>query len=405
MKITVVGAGPAGLYLSILVKKRYPDWTMDVVEQNAPDSTFGFGVVLADTGLTRLQAADGATYRELVAKMTFTTHQVITQGETPVAIKRPNAGGGAIARIDLLNVLQKAASDAGVNIRYGVRLDHPDQLQNIGNADIVVGADGVNSVVRTADEEAFGTTRTFLTNHFAWFGVGKAFPTAALVFRNYKGGAFVAHYYPYSTTNSTLVAECDHPTWERFGMAQLDAEARQQLFETVFAKELDGHRLISNNSVWRQFPVIRNARSVHGKTVLLGDAETSAHFSIGSGTRIAMDDAMALADALTADGDNEAITATQRLQRFAEVRGPEKAKLISASQKSYLWYENIAEWMQRYTTLEFVYAFMTRTGRVSDERLASGYPELFRQIVQARQGAAGNPSAPILQPASSGQGA
>jgi len=385
MKIAVVGAGPAGLYLSILIKKRHPDWTINIVEQNAPDATFGFGVVLADSGLSRLKAADEATHRTLVSRMTFTTHQVITQRETPIAIKRPNAGGGAIARIELLSVLQQAATNAGVNIRYGVRLDHPDQLQHLEEADVVVGSDGINSVVRTANEAGFGTTRSFLSNHFAWFGVGKAFPTAALVFREYQGGAFVAHYYPYSATSSTFVAECDHATWERLGMEQLNAQARQRLFEAVFAKELDGHPLISNNSAWRQFPVIRNRRSVHGNTVLLGDAETSAHFSIGSGTRIAMDDAMALADALTEGGDNPGVTAAQRLQRFMDVRGPEKNKLISASQKSYLWYENIAQWMQQYTPLEFIYAFMTRTGRVSDERLATSYPELFTQIQHARK--------------------
>ncbi|WP_421956158.1 FAD-dependent monooxygenase [Polaromonas sp.] len=383
MKIAVVGAGPAGLYFSILVARRFPDWQIDVIEQNAPDSTFGFGVVLADSGLNRLQAADAATYEQLVAKMTFTTHQIITQKDTPVAIRRPNKGGGAIARIDLLSVLQKAATEAGVNIRYRHRVDSPDQL-DLGNADVVVGADGVNSAVRAADEQGFGTTKSFLTNHFAWFGVNKAFPTAALVFREYQGGAFIAHYYPYTSGHSTFVAECDHATWLKLGMEQLGADARQALFEKVFAKELDGHPLVSNNSAWRQFPVIRNAASVSGKTVLLGDAETSAHFSIGSGTRIAMDDAIALAEALTADGDDQAVAAVQRLERFAKTRGPEKAKLIDASQKSYLWYENIGEWMKCYSPLEFVHAFMMRTGRVNEERLAKSYPELFSQIQTER---------------------
>lgn len=387
MKIAIIGAGPSGLYLSILVKRRCPHWDIDIVEQNPADATFGFGVVLADTGLNRLKAADPATHDAMVAKMTFTTHQVITTREMPIAVKRPNAGGGAIARIDLLNILQQAAIDAGVRIRFGVRLQTQADLERLGlaDADVIVGADGINSVLRGLHEAEFGTTKSHLTNHFAWFGVGKAFPTAALVFRNHEGGAFIAHYYPYTDSNSTFVAECDHATWERFGMEQMSAEERQRLFEKVFSPELDGHVLISNNSAWRQFPVIRNARWTAGKCVLIGDAETSAHFSIGSGTRIAMDDAMALADALTHDDENVNLTALDRLQHFAATRGPEKAKLIAASEKSYRWYEQISEWMARYSPYEFIHAFMTRTGRVSDERLAAAYPELMQQIEAARR--------------------
>jgi 2-polyprenyl-6-methoxyphenol hydroxylase-like FAD-dependent oxidoreductase len=229
--------------------------------------------------------------------------------------------------------------------------------------------------------------------------VGKAFPTTALVFREYEGGAFVAHYYPYGPSSSTFVAECDHASWKRFGMEQLSAEERQNLFEKVFAPELGGHSLISNNSAWRQFPVIRNAHWTVGNAVLIGDAETSAHFSIGSGTRIAMDDAMALAEALVRDGDDESVTPLNRLRRFVETRGSEKSKLISASEKSYRWYENIAEWMRRYTPYEFIHAFMTRTGRVSDERLAAAYPELMQQIQNARQKPAGTAAATTGQPA------
>lgn len=386
MKISIVGAGPSGLYLSILIKRRCPHWDVKIVEQNAFDSTFGFGVVLAEAGLGRLRAADAATHDALVEKMTFTTHQIITTRETPIAIKRPNAGGGAIARIDLLQILQRAATAAGVKIEFGIRIQDLADLDATGmsDADVIVGADGINSSLRSACEPQFGTTRETLTNHFAWFGVGKAFPTAALVFREHRGGAFVAHYYPYSSDRSTFVAECDDATWRVLGMEEMTGDERQKLFEEVFAPELDGHALISNNSAWRQFPVIRNASWTAGKVVLIGDAETSAHFSIGSGTRIAMDDAIALAEALVRDGDDPAVTASDRLQRFAATRGPEKSKLISASEKSYRWYERIGEWMKQYTPCEFVYAFMTRTGRIDEDRLAAAYPELMQQIKLAQ---------------------
>jgi 2-polyprenyl-6-methoxyphenol hydroxylase-like FAD-dependent oxidoreductase len=386
MKIAIVGGGPSGLYLSILVKRRRPDWPVTVIEQNSADSTFGFGVVLADSGLNRIQAADAQVYRALIEKMTFTGCQTISLKEQPIDINHP-AKGGAIARIDLLHVLQALAQQAGVDVRFGQRIEHPRELAalGLGDADVVVGADGVNSVVRAAHEKDFGTSKSFLTNHFAWFGTPRVFTKSALVFRDFQGGSFVAHYYPYCASGSTFVAECDHATWLRFGMEAMGNDARQHLFEQVFAPELGGAPLISNNSNWRQFPVLQNRHWTAGNCVLIGDAQTSAHFSIGSGTRIAMEDAIALAEALTefAPAGMPEPTALERLRRFGERRGPQKAKLLTASRKSYLWYENIGEWMRRYTPHEFLHAFMTRTGRMSEKRLSEQYPELFAQFGRA----------------------
>lgn len=380
MKIAVVGGGPAGLYFAMLVRKRQPGWQVVVLEQNPPDATFGFGVVMADSGRSSLQAADAVSHDALVSKMTFTQRQVITVKETPVVVERPGKGG-AIRRIDLLQVLQNAALQAGVELRSPARIDGVDQLAShgLGDADIVVGADGVNSVVRAGDEAGFGTHRSQLTNRFAWFGVGKAFANPALVFRLHAGGSFVAHYYPYASDSSTFVAECDEATWTRFGMDDMSADERQALFERVFAPELDGHPLLSNNSAWRQFPVIRNERWVSGNKVLIGDAQTSAHFSIGSGTRIAMEDSIALAHAVCSVPGS----AAEKLSAFERARRPEKDKLISASERSYLWYEQVGRWMTQYTPHAFVYQFMTRTGRVTPERLAKAFPQLYAELVAA----------------------
>ena len=381
MKIAIVGGGPSGLYLAILVRRRRPDIAVTVIEQNSADNTFGFGVVLADSGLSRIQEADPQVHARLVARMNFNGCQTIKVKEEPVELQHP-AKGGAIARIALLHVLQEEAAALGTDIRYGVRIEHPRDLEQLGlgDADIVVGADGVNSIVRNAFPSEFGTTRSSLTNHFAWFGTPRVFEKSALVFRQWQGGSFVAHYYPYAENASTFVAECDHATWEKLGLEAMGNDERKALFERIFAPELEGAPLVSNNSNWRQFPVIQNANWTAGKHVLIGDAQTSAHFSIGSGTRIAMEDAIALAEALTAAGD---ATPLQRLAAFVQARGPEKDKLLGASRKSYMWYEQFGEWMRRYNALEFVHAFMTRTGRLDEGRIAAQYPHLYAQLAEA----------------------
>lgn len=372
MKATIIGGGPSGLFLAILLKERLPDVEIDVFEQNPENATFGFGVVLADTGLANLRSASPTVVDRLAKVMRFNDQHAIVCHEQPIVMKKPGAGGGAIPRISLLAVLQQRARELGVRVTYNKRIADFNAI----DADLIVGADGINSQLRTANEGGFGTTRRMLTNHFAWFGVEKPFPSPALVFRKHEGGYFVAHYYPYSDSMSTFVAECDHQTWLDFGMEDMSAEARQALFERVFAPELDGYALVSNNSAWRQFPVILNANWHVGRQVLIGDALTSAHFSIGSGTRIAMEDAMALADAIVAHPAD----VPAALLQYEAVRKPEKAKLISASEASYNWYEHIREWMDLPTPHEFVFRFMTRTGRVDAERLRAQFPALMAEL-------------------------
>ncbi|WP_297839270.1 FAD-dependent monooxygenase, partial [Pseudomonas sp.] len=342
MKVAIIGGGPAGLYLALLLKRSAPDWQVEIIEQNSADATFGFGVVLADTGLQQLRDADAASYEALVGAMQLHDRQIITQGETPIEITLP-VKGGAIPRLKLLQTLEAQAKGAGVVIHHQQRISGSADLARFGlqDADVVVGADGANSTIRLEFAEQFGTTTRTLQNHFAWFGTPRVFESSALVFRKYQGGHFVAHYYAYSDEMSTFVAECDDVTWHRLGLEQMSDEQRQALFEHIFAPELDGAPLISGNakSVWRQFPAIRNARWTTDRYVLIGDALASAHFSIGSGTRIAMNDSIALAKALLAcKGD-----ALKGLQSFEHDHGPKKHKLIDASELSYLWYEQIAQ--------------------------------------------------------------
>lgn len=377
MKIAIVGGGPSGLYLGILLKRQRPRWEVEVVEQNKADDTFGFGVVLADTGLAQLQEADETSYAALRTAMRYNGRQIIIHRETPIEYDL-HVRGGAITRLTLLRILNAEAEKAHVHVHYGKRLETTDGLAGLKlqDADVVVGADGINSAVRRQFATEFGTSEYNLTNHFAWYGTNKVFDCPALVFRRHRGGHFVAHYYAYSDTMSTFVAECDDATWRRLGLGALSDDQLQSLLEEIFAPELDGHPLVSNKSAWRQFPVIRNKHWSHGRHVLIGDALASAHYSIGSGTRIAMNDSIALSRALLAyDGDVRAGLAAFETQH----RG-QKAKLIEASKQSYNWYERMADWMEKCTPEEFVYRFMTRTGRVDDARMRAQFASLMSRL-------------------------
>lgn len=386
MKILIVGGGPSGLYLGLLVRRQRPDIEVTVYEQNCAEDTFGFGVVLADAGLSNLEKADYASFAALRQAMSFSHRQTICLNNQAITIKHPGAHSGAISRVVLLRILQDHCRQAGVELRFSTRLDSQqgDFANALESADLVVGADGVNSIIRSCAKEQFGTTYRLLTNRFCWYGTQKVFDNPALVFRQYQGGHFIAHYYPYGDSMSTFVAECDQETWINCGLEHMSDGKRQTLFEQVFASELEGASLMANNSIWRQFPVIRNRYWSVGKQVLMGDALASAHFSIGSGTRIAMEDSIALANAIAGSKDN--VSAIVGI--YESNRRPGKTRLIEASERSFMWFEDIVAHMACASVHEFVYGFMTRTGRIDANRLKAQYPELIAAIETARVKAA-----------------
>ncbi len=364
MKILIVGAGPAGLYLGYLVKRQRPDAVVRIVEQNPPDSTFGFGVVFSERALEFLRGDDGETYDLITPAMeTWTDLTVVHRGER---VRIDGIGFAAIGRLELLRLLRRRTASAGVAPEFGRAIA---SLEELAGYDLVVGADGVNSFVRGCHGDRFGTTIASLRNKFAWYGTTKGFDTLTQTFVATEHGHFNAHHYRHAPGMSTFVFECDPATWERAGFQTLDDAATMARCAEVFAGTLDGHALVSNRSVWRSFPVVRNERWSVDNVVLVGDALHTAHFSIGSGTRLAMEDVIALALALR-DHPNDV---REALAAYEAARRPIVEKLVAAANASGEWYERFPEHMQL-PPWEFAMSYIQRSGRIDRERLRTLSP-------------------------------
>ena len=380
MKIEVVGGGPAGLWFAFLLKRRRPAWAVRVHEQNPATATYGFGVVLSDAGRERVRSAAPDAFDRIAARMERWADLTIVHRGEPVPID--GNGFSSIGRLDLLRSLHDLCREAAVPLRFEAPVESLAALR--GDADLVVGADGINSHVRAALEDEFRPRTEVLGNRYAWYGTRQVFDTLTLTFRANPDGAFVAHHYRYAPDMSTFIVECDAATWERSGLAHLGDEAARRYCATVFAPDLGGHPLLSNRSEWRRFPVLACGRWRHENVVLVGDALRSVHFSIGSGTRLAMEDADALAAALDESGGRVA----EGLDRFEAARRPVVDKLLAGAAGSWLWYERFADRMHL-PPHEFVYDYMTRSGRVSDERLRAIAPRFARRLAAARRAASG----------------
>jgi 2-polyprenyl-6-methoxyphenol hydroxylase-like FAD-dependent oxidoreductase len=350
----IAGAGPAGLYLGYLAKRQL-GWDVRIAEQNARDSTFGFGVVFSERALEFLRGDDPETYERITPAMEAWTDITVVHRGTPVVID--GIGFSAIGRLKFLQLLTQRLEAEGISPLF----NHAFAPEELDGFDLVVAADGANSAVRqTAD---FGTTVTPLTNKFAWFGTTQVFPTLTQTFVENQAGHFNAHHYRHSPSMSTFVFECDAATWARAGFERMDEAATLAYGERVFADALQGHRLVSNKSIWRNFPKVRNARWVMGNKVLIGDAQRTAHFSIGSGTRLAMEDAIALSKCLAEfKGIPDALAA------FEARRRPIVDKLVAAADASADWYEGFAEHM-KLPPREFAWSYIQRSGRIDPERL------------------------------------
>jgi 2-polyprenyl-6-methoxyphenol hydroxylase-like FAD-dependent oxidoreductase len=375
MRIAIVGGGPAGLYFAYLWKTRHPPADVHLFEQNAAEATFGVGVVFSERALDFMREHDPETADAIAPQMeTWRDIRLVHRGEEIVI---DGVGFSAIGRLELLQLLQERAQRAGASLHYRKQVLSLDELAGF---DLIIGADGVNSLIRRSFEGDFKMSLSYLDNKFIWYGTSQRFDALTQTFVETEVGTFNAHHYRYGPAKSTFIVECDRATWSNAGFDRLSAEETQRLLERVFAASLGGHALISNKSTWRNFPWIWNERWSFRNMVLVGDALHTAHFSIGSGTRLALEDVIALVDALEAvAGDVRAA-----LTLYEANRRPIVEKLVRASKASADWYEHFPEHM-RLAPLDLAMSYIGRSGRVDRDRLRAMSPKFMARYDAARQ--------------------
>lgn len=361
MKIHIIGGGPAGLYFAILMKKADPAHDITIHERNGPDDTFGWGVVFSGKTLANLKEADEDSFQQITNSFQTWDNVDVVHRDQKITIRGNNFSG--IARLELLRILHQRCRE--LNVRLQFRADVPDndveELRR--NTDLLIGADGVNSTVRQKYADTFQPTLAVRTNRYIWYGTRRLFHGLTLTFRENDAGVFAAHSYKFNQTTSTFIVECDEPTWTRAGFAGMTDEDTRRYLETVFQEDLDNHSLLSNNSKWINFLLVKNARWYHENVVLLGDALHTAHFSIGSGTKLAFEDAIALEKCFAESGQ-----VRSALEEFEKTRKPIIEEYQAAAHDSMVWFENARDYMQL-DPRQLAFELMTRSGRVDRESL------------------------------------
>jgi anthraniloyl-CoA monooxygenase len=369
MKVSVVGGGPGGLYFALLAKKAWPRWDITVYERNRPDDTFGFGVVFSDQTLDAFKAYDSVTYERIRRRFAY-------WGDVDVVYKGKvmRSGGNGFcgcSRNALLNILQDRGRELGVNMRFQREVEG---LEEFADSDLVVVADGINSRIREKYKDHFQPSVDLRPNKFTWLGSTRPLDAFKYFFRETPEGIILAHAYQYEADRSTWVIETDPDTWRNLGF---DGQSEQEMvltLEKIFSEELDGHPFIVNRSLWRNFPTITNKTWVRNNAVLVGDAKATAHFSIGSGTKLAMEDAIALFEALRTEE-----SVGQALAKYDTARREEVEKTQHAANVSLAWFEH----MKRYWDMEpvqFAFGVMSRSKQITWENLELRDPVFVKEV-------------------------
>jgi anthraniloyl-CoA monooxygenase len=377
MRLACIGGGPAGLYLGIQMKLADPAHDVVVFERNRADDPFGFGVVFSDATGDNLAAADPETYREMAARFHhWDDIDIHFRGER---VRSTGHGFSGLSRAGLLSILARRAVELGVDVRFGEEIADSGTLTD---ADLIVASDGINSGVRHRFAHAFRPTLEIRPNRFVWLGTTRPFAAFTFHFKEDAHGLWRVHAYQYEAGQSTFIVEATQETWDRAGLAAENEDATVAFCERLFADELDGHPLLANRSHWRRFVTVRNEAWSHSldvggrsvPVVLLGDAAHTAHFSIGSGTKLAMEDAIALASALgSADDPVEAVAA------YEAERRPVVESTQRAAQVSMQWFEETERYMGM-APIQFAFNLLTRSLRVTHENLRVRDPGFVRRV-------------------------
>ena len=373
MKISIIGAGPGGLYTALLTKKARPDWQIEVFEQNQPDDTFGFGVVFSDDTLDEFLSRDRATYEMI--RNEFAYWQDVAIHFKGSEIRCGGNGFCGTSRQTLLTVLQTRCRELGVEMSFGVQIPASEIATRFADSDVIVASDGIGSQIREHYSDQFQPTLTMRTNRFCWMGSTRPMDEFNYFFRETEHGIIIAHAYQYEAGRSTWVFEMDEACWQGHEFEEFDEPGSGAKLEAIFAEELQGHPLLLNRSYWRIFPRIFCENWSAGNIVILGDAKASAHFSIGSGTKLAMECAIGLSDALLAHGED---SVEKAFAAYDEARRTPVQIIQHNADVSLAWFEHMGRsWDME--PMQFAMVVMCRAKSITYENLALRDAEFVRR--------------------------
>src|SRR6478752_7116235 len=372
MKVAIIGGGPAGLYAAILLRKQRPSAEITVYERNRADDTFGFGVVFSDATLDNFEKHDLPSYRRITQEFAYWDDIAVHFRGT---VHRVGGNGFCgCSRQKLLQILQERARELGVLMHFEVDIEDESRF---ADADLILIADGINSRFREKYVEHFQPEVDVRSNKFAWMGSTRPLDAFTFIFQETEWGPFIAHAYQYEAGRSTWIFETDAETFARAGLEGLSEAQSADRMAEIFGWFLEGHPLLTNRSMWRNFPMIRSERWVKDNMVLLGDAKATAHFSIGSGTKLAMEDAIALADAMQRAPDLKAA-----LDLYEHGRREEVEKTQHAADVSLVWFEHVDRFWE-FDPVQFAFGVMTRSKAITYDNLGLRAPDFVTEVDKA----------------------